>query len=128
VQGFKKQVGDKGEDIAADFLKDKGYNIIQRNYRCRYGEIDIIAEHDRTIIFAEVRTRRTETFGSPQGSITSSKIDKISKTALCYIQEKNLIEQACRFDVIAITYSKGSQKPNIIHIENAFEISRKYMY
>jgi len=126
MQGYKKQFGNKGEKIAEDFLRNKGYKIIQRNYRCAFGEIDIIAEYIDTIIFVEVRTKSTDNFGSPQDSITSSKIDKISKTAIMYIQEKNLIDQACQFDVIAITYKTG--KPNISHIENAFEIDRKYTY
>ncbi|HGJ64241.1 TPA: YraN family protein [bacterium] len=123
MQRSKKQVGDKGEDIASDFLTKKGYEVIQRNYRCRFGEIDIIAEHDGTIIFVEVKTRHTASFGMPQEAITASKIRKISKTAVLYVQERALIDHACRFDVIAITYPKYSLEPNILHIENAFELS-----
>jgi len=126
--GYKKQVGDKGEKYAEDFLKRKGYNIIQRNYRCKLGEIDIIAEYDNTIVFVEVRTKRTESFGIPQYSITSGKMSRITKTALSYIQEKELFERSCRFDVIAITFPQKSKVPNIEHIENAFELDRKYMY
>lgn len=126
MQRSKKQVGDKGEDIASDFLINKGYEVIQRNYRCRFGEIDIIAEYNGIIIFVEVKTRHTASFGTPQESITSSKIRKISKTAILYAQEKNLIEQSYRFDVIAITYPKYSLEPNILHIENAFEISNVF--
>lgn len=126
MRGFRKQVGDKGEDTASDFLMNKGYKIIQRNYRCMYGEVDIIAEYDEAIIFVEVRTRRSNSFGTPQDSITPSKINKISKTALCYIQEKCFSDRSCRFDVIAITYSKGIQ--NITHIENAFGLSNEYSY
>ena len=125
---YKKQVGDKGEKLAEDFLKRKGYNIIQRNYRCKLGEIDIIAEQDNVIVFVEVRTKQTESFGLPQYSITSGKMNRITKSALCYIQEKELYERSCRFDVIAITFSQDSRKPNIEHIENAFELSRNYMY
>jgi len=123
MQRSKKQIGDKGEDIAFDFLINKGYEVIQRNYRCRFGEIDIIAEHNGIIIFIEVKTRHTASFGMPQEAITHSKIQKISKTAVLYVQEKNLIDQACRFDVIAITYPKYSLEPDILHIENAFELS-----
>jgi len=75
----KSRSGDKGEKLAENFLKRKGYNIIQRNYRCKLGEIDIIAELDDVIVFVEVRTKRTESFGIPQYSITSSKIGKITK-------------------------------------------------
>lgn len=128
MQKSKKQVGDKGEDIAADFLIDKGYDVIQRNYRCRYGEIDIIARDSETLAFVEVKTRHTTRFGTPQDSITRAKIDKISKTALWYIQENDLINQSCRFDVIAITYPKSSNEPNIQHIENAFELGGDFLY
>ena len=124
----RKELGAKGEKLAAKFLKRKGYKIVQRNYRCRLGEIDIIAEQDRSIIFVEVRSKQSERFGPPQYSITRAKRGQISKTALCYIKEKRLVERSCRFDVIAITFSPESRKPEIEHIENAFELSRWYAY
>ena len=124
----RKKLGEKGEKLAAKFLKRKGYKIIQLNYRCKLGEIDIIAQQDRTLIFAEVRTKQTEKFGPPQYSVSAAKRKQISKAALCYIKEKRLTEQSCRFDVIAITFSKESRRPMIEHIENAFELSRWYAY
>ena len=125
---YKKQIGDKGEKLAEDFLKRKEYEIIQRNYRCRMGEIDIIAKQDDVIVFVEVRTKQTESFGPPEQSVTSGKINRITKAALSYLQEKELAGRTCRFDVIAIMFPKGSREPRIDHIENAFELSRKYMY
>ncbi len=124
----RKELGVKGEKLAAKFLRRRGYKIIQRNYRCKLGEIDIIAERDGTIVFVEVRTRQTEEFGPPQYSITAAKRNQISRVALCYIREKNLVGQSCRFDAIAITFSPGSRRPEIEHIENAFELSRRYIY
>lgn len=124
----RKELGAKGEKLAAKFLKRGGYRIIQSNYRCKLGEIDIIAERDRTIVFVEVRTKQTEEFGPPQYSINAAKRRQISKAALSYIREKNLVEQSCRFDVIGITFSSKSRKPKIEHIENAFELSRRYTY
>ena len=124
----RKELGAKGEKLAARFLKRKGYKIIQRNYRCKLGEVDIVAEQDKTLVFVEVRTQQTEKFGPPQYSINSAKRSHISRVALFYIKEKRLVEQSCRFDVIAITFPSGSRKPNIEHIENAFELSRRYMY
>ena len=126
LSDFKKQVGNKGESLAENYIKRKGYKIIQRNYRCRLGEIDIIAKDDDTIVFIEVRTKQNENFGSPQDSVTSTKISKISKTALRFIQEKNLSGFSYRFDFIAITFSQG--KPNIEHIENAFMPNGRYMF
>lgn len=124
----RKEVGNKGEKLAAKFLKRKGYKIIQRNYKCKLGEIDIIAEQDRTIVFVEVKTRRTQEFGPPQNAITAAKRSQISKVALFYIREKKLVDQSCRFDVIGITFSPESRKPRIEHIENAFQLSRRYTY
>ncbi len=124
----RKEVGAKGEKLAAKFLKRKGYKIIQRNYKCKLGEIDIIAKQDRTIVFVEVKTRRTQEFGPPQYAITAAKRGQISRVALLYIREKKMVEQNCRFDVIAITFSPESRKPRIEHIENAFPLSRRYTY
>ena len=123
----RKELGAKGEKLAARFLRRKGYKIVQRNYRCKLGEVDIVAEQDKTLVFVEVRTKQTEKFGPPQSSVTSTKRRHISRVALFYIKEKGLVEQSCRFDVIAITFPSGSRKPNIEHIENAFELSRRYM-
>ena len=124
----RKEVGNKGEKLAAKFLKRKGYKIIQRNYKCKLGEIDIIAEQDRTIVFVEVKTRRTQEFGPPQYAITAAKKRQISSVALLYIREKKFVEQSCRFDVIGITFPPESRKPRIEHIQNAFQLSRKYTY
>ena len=123
-----RELGIKGEKRAGRFLKRKGYKIIQRNYSCKLGEIDIIARQKDTIVFVEVKTRQTEEFGAPQYAITAAKRNHISKVALCYIREKELMRQSCRFDVVAVTFSPGSRKPKIEHIENAFELSRKYTY
>ena len=124
----RKDLGAKGEKLAIRFLKRKGYRIIQRNYKCKLGEIDIVARQDGTIIFVEVKTRQTEEFGAPQYAVNASKRKQISKVALSYIRNNKLAEQSCRFDVIAITLTSESRKPVIEHIENAFELSRRYTY
>ncbi len=124
----RKKLGMQGEKLAAKFLKRRGYKITQRNYKCKLGEIDIVAQQDKTVVFVEVKTRRTKEFGPPQYAITAAKKKQISKAALSYIREKNFTEQSCRFDVIAITFSPESRKPKIEHIENAFELSRRYTY
>lgn len=123
-----KEVGSKGEKLATKFLKRKGYKIIQRNYSCKLGEIDIIAERDKTIIFVEVKARQTQEFGVPQYAITSTKKNQISKVALWYLKEKKQIERSCRFDVIAIMFTPESRKPEIEHIENAFPLVERYRY
>ena len=124
----RKELGGKGEKLSARLLKRKGYKIVQRNYRCKLGEVDIIAKREKTLVFVEVKTRQTAEFGPPQYAVTGAKKKQISKAALSYIREKKLTEQGCRFDVIAVTFSPESRKPKIEHIENAFELSRRYTY
>ena len=124
----RKETGTKGEKLAAKFLKRNGYKIIQRNYGCKLGEIDIVAKKDKTVVFVEVKTRQTQEFGVPQDAVTATKRNQISKAALWYLKEKKLLEQSCRFDVIAVTFSPDSRKPEIEHIENAFPLSNRYRY
>lgn len=127
-KNHRKELGSKGEDIAVRFLKKKGYKIIKRNYKCKYGEIDIIAERDNITAFIEVRTMQAEKFGIPQDFITNIKTDHISKSALNYIKEENLFDRSCRFDLMAINLSDTLSEPKIEHIENAFELSNRYKY
>jgi putative endonuclease len=112
----KTQKGKFFEDRAVKYLESIGYKVLLRNYRSKYGEIDIIAETDNVIVFVEVKGRFTESFGSGEESITKKKIDKIIKTALQFIEENNLQEKDFRFDVVAF---KGNQ---IFHLENAFSL------
>jgi putative endonuclease len=105
--------GKSGEDKAAAFLKKQGYVILTRNYRAKTGEIDIIAEKSNVLVFIEVKTRDTNTYGVGYESVTHTKQAKIIRTAQQYLLENNL-EKLCRFDVISI------DKDNITHIENAF--------
>lgn len=127
-KNHRQELGSKGEDIAVRFLKKKGYRIIRRNYRCKYGEIDIIAEHDNITAFIEVRTIQAENFGTPQDFITNIKTEHISKSALNYIKKENLFDRSCRFDLVAINFSDTLSEPKIEHIENAFELSNRYKY
>ena len=114
--------GMQGEEIAARYLLSKKYTIIQRNYRCRYGEIDIIASKKNVLIFVEVKTRRNYAFGSPLEAVSLKKQRSISSVAQEYIQHGKLNGSAARFDVIAVLLN--SSCPEIEHIENAFELPR----
>lgn len=110
-----------GEDYAARFLINKGYGIIERNYRSRFGEIDIIAKDDRYILFVEIKTRDKRNLVSPFEAVTRSKQKKIIKTALLYLQRHPCGLQP-RFDVIGIlTENGGSSVLSVSHLENAFE-------
>jgi len=115
----KKNVGDKGEDIAVDFLLGKNLKIVERNYRYGHGEIDIIAKDNEILVFVEVKTRKNLEFGSPESAITRSKQGQIRKIAEAYLFEKNVRDTDCRIDIIAILL-KQNLPPEINHIENAF--------
>ncbi len=114
--GSNVEIGRIGEDIAEYFLSKKGYKIIERNYRKRFGEIDIIANDGGCTVFVEVKTRNSIQFGYPSQAVDSRKMKKIIKTANCYIAENGIFDGEFRFDVIEVYIA--SKKIN--HIEGAF--------
>ena len=115
------RTGRRGEDIAVDYLTKAGYLIIERNYRCLFGEIDIIAKDRDSIVFVEVKSRKSEEFGDPQLSVGLNKQKKISKISLNYIQEKRLHHWNARFDVVAVKmFPPGNEEVELI--QNAFEL------
>lgn len=114
----KMKLGSAGEDIAAKYLQKQGYKILQRNFRSRYGEIDIICALEHSLVFVEVKTRTNTSFGSPEESITKTKQQHIHKVALIYLKEYPLPFKEIRFDVIGILMD-GSE-PRLNHIIAAF--------
>jgi len=117
----KKELGKKGEDLAIRFLKKKGYRTIERNYACKMGEIDIIAKEKDTLVFIEVKTRTSVTFGPPQLAVNPKKQLQMSKAALHFLKEKNLEDAKARFDVVAILLGPKGQEIELI--QNAFDLS-----
>lgn len=117
-------VGSLGEDLAAEFLTACGYRILERNFRCKGGEIDIVARDpaDRSLVFIEVKTRRGLTYGVPQLAVTPFKQRQISKAALAWLSNNRLHDCSARFDVIAILLHTDAPH-NIDHIPNAFELA-----
>lgn len=113
----KRAKGRAGEDAAAAYLEDKGYEVVKRNYYTRYGEIDIIAYDGDFLVFAEVKKRNGKKYGTGAQAVTSKKIGKIRTCAAIYLSENGLHDQKVRFDVLEI--SSGS-KNLINHIEAAF--------
>lgn len=111
----RRKRGIAGEERAVNFLTGKGYRILERNYRCPQGEIDIIALDGKVLVFVEVRTRRESSYGFPEESITSLKQRRIIRCATWYLHQKKLEMQDCRFDVIAIMGDR------IEHISGAFD-------
>ncbi|MGI6484929.1 MAG: YraN family protein [Thermoanaerobacterales bacterium] len=114
----KRKLGLKGERCAADYLLLHGYKILAQNYRCLYGEIDIIALKMNTIVFVEVKTRTSGDYGMGIEAVNHFKQQRIRKAAMCYLSESKARYKALRFDVIGIFMS--GDKTQLTHIQNAF--------
>lgn len=114
--GNRANSGGGAEDRAAAFLSERGLKIIERNYRCRFGEIDLIAKSGPSVVFVEVRARASDAFGGAAASITHAKRRKLLATARYYLLCHGAREAACRFDVVLLT----GPEPRIEWIENAF--------
>jgi putative endonuclease len=112
------QKGKRGEDIASAYLKLHLYNILERNYRCKLGEIDIIAKKGSCIVFVEVKYREDISKGLPREAVTARKQAVIRRCAECYIMQKHIKDSDFRFDVIEIVGKKFGK--GIEHIKNAF--------
>lgn len=115
----RKEVGDRGEKAAQSFLQKKGYRIKETNYRCREGEIDIVAEKKNCLIFVEVRTKTSTEFGSPEESVTAAKKGKLTATALSYVSSHKNVPEAWQIDFIGIELDGKGKPTRIEHIENA---------
>lgn len=114
-----KQVsGLKGEDLACSFLRKKGYKIIERNFRIRGGEIDIIALDGDTLVFVEVKARSTEEFGSPLDAITYRKLQSLIKTAQFYKLKNKKLPESMRIDAVAITLDSENEVKSIELVKN----------
>jgi putative endonuclease len=113
--------GKIGELLAQSFLKKKGYRIIETNYRCAAGEIDIVARQGESLVFIEVRTKTNLNFGSPEESITPAKMAHFERTAMYYQQTHKNLPALWRIDLVAVELGVDSQPKRIEIIENAFE-------
>ena len=116
-----KTLGKTGEDAAATYLTKQGYRICQRNYRVPTGEIDIIAKENDTIVFIEVKTRRSLSCGTPAQSVGYHKQQKIIQTARWFLRQGQLEGCPCRFDIIEV-YVFSEKTLKIQHLKGAFEV------
>ncbi len=121
---LKKILGREGEDRAAMFLSKRGYKILERNYKTRLGEIDLIALHEGVIVFIEVKTRTSDAYGAPELAVNPRKQQRMVKAALGYLKYKKIHQMPCRFDVVAIT---TSAEHGLELIQNAFEMDRTHL-
>lgn len=116
-----QKLGEKGEALAAWYLRKNGYKIIEQNYRSQLGEIDIIAKEKKTIVFVEVKSRKSVRYGSPKWAVTPRKQRKISMVALHYLKSTRQTGVKARFDVVAITANRD--EPRIEVVKNAFDLA-----
>ena len=118
-------LGDWGEDAVGKFLERKGYQILDRKYRCRWGEIDLVARDGNDLVFIEVRTRRSKLFGTPQESVTEAKVGRLVATCEDYLEnrvdEKLRGETSWRIDLVAVHPTRG-RPPRIEHLRHAVEL------
>ena len=118
MNNYRQQIGLKGEDIAEAFLLEKGYTILEKNFRSKYGEIDIITKDiHKDFVFVEVKSRTNKSFGEPQDSVDYNKLEKIEKTAEIYLQERfEWEEMSWRIDIVEVYINNGRVTVN--HVEN----------
>jgi putative endonuclease len=116
----RQVLGELGEDLAVRELIARGYAILDRRYRTKHGEIDIVAEHSATIVFVEVRARATAEFGRAAETVTDRKKRKVTAMAVEYLARHRIPNRPCRFDVVAIDDALGPT-PEIVVYPSAFD-------
>lgn len=116
----RKELGRVGEELAARFLQASGYVILERNWRCRSGEIDLICRKGDRIVFVEVRTRSGKGYGTPEESVDARKQRQVRETALVYLQRKGWLEKPVSFDVVAVRRYGNESEALCRHIPQAF--------
>lgn len=121
TKSSKSELGKRGEELALEFLTDKGYELVKKNYRYGHGEIDLIVKDlsKNVLVFVEVKARYNLELGDPAYAINKKKISQLKKIAELYLYENQIKEIDCRFDVITILFDEP-ENPKIEHYENAF--------
>ena len=122
MKNLNKAIGDYAEKIACDFLSKNHYNIIERNFRNHLGEIDIICRSNNLIIFCEVKSRYTNSFGSPMESVTYYKQKQIIKLSQIYLLCKKYHNYNVRYDIIEIIFNNTNASFKLNHIKDAFRL------
>jgi putative endonuclease len=115
----RRDLGQRGEELAVAELTRRGYVVRQRNWRCQDGEVDVVAEHDDWLVFVEVRTRRGRDLGTPEESITEAKRARLVRVAQSYLSEFEPVELDWRIDVVAVEMTRGGKLMRVDVYENA---------
>ncbi len=119
----RQKLGRLGERLASDSLEERGYRIIERNFRCRSGEIDLVAEEGQDLVFVEVKTRRGTAYGLPEEAVNSRKARKLQEVACCYLELHNLPDCSWRIDVVAVQFTSLGKLEEIRVYQHAITAS-----
>lgn len=121
MRGFlSKLLGDRGERQAERFLRGQGFRIKARQYRTRFGELDLVCLDGDCTVFVEVKTRRSTSAGTPEEAVTRDKQTRLTRMALAYLRRFSLLEKPARFDVVSIVWPEEAREPIVEHYRNAF--------
>ncbi len=123
---WRRWFGSRSERAAARFLRRLGYSLLEHNFSCELGEIDIVALDGKTIVLVEVRSTEGADAAQPAMSVDPAKQKRLTRLALYYLQRRRLLECSARFDVLAISWPAQQQEPTIVHYPNAFEATDRY--
>lgn len=115
----RKAIGELGEELARKYLKKHGYHVIETNYRCRHGEIDIVTRRRDSLVFVEVRTKTSDAFGTPEESVTAAKQERLVATAQTYLASHQGLPESWRIDVVAVELHPDGKVKRIEQVENA---------
>ena len=121
-----KTLGQRGEAVAARYLRRAGLHIVGRSERGGLGEIDLVAVDHETVVFVEVKTRRSHETGHPADAVDEGKQRRLTRLALAWLKRHDLLENSARFDVVAVTWPADKKQPDIQHFRNAFEPTGKW--
>lgn len=124
----EKPLGQRGEAAAARYLRRQGCKILARGDRLRPGELDLVALDQKTIVFVEVKTRRSQDAGHPSEAVDAAKQRRLTRLAVTFLKRHGLLERPARFDVIAVTWPEGQRRPTIEHFKNAFEAAGQWEF
>lgn len=119
MKSNNKVTGNRGEEIANEYLQKKGYKILERNFRTRFGEIDIVCSDGPTLVFVEVKTKIGHDFGEPEEMVNKSKIGKVKRMGEVYLQNKGM-SIGCRVDVVAIVLENSGSVERIEHYQAVY--------
>ena len=118
---IRRFLGDRGENTAVAFLRQKGFRILQRQHRNLFGEVDIVALDGKCVVFVEVKTRTTADQGQPFETVDLRKQQRLTRVALAWLKKTRRLEQPARFDIISIIWPDAEGTPQIQHFAHAFE-------